>query len=223
MLSAIKYIFLTEIILLWRRSQEWIYPLIFFLIVLSLFPLAFTPDPALLQKIIPGGFWIAALLSSLLSIGNIFATDLEEGHLEQWLLSQIPFPLLITIKLFAQWLVTQLPLILLTPLLGNIFHLSFFSSMILCFSLLLGTPILTLMGSLCVALTLGLRQQGVLLGLLFFPLVIPVMIFGVSTVQQAQSGLPIAAPLIFLAGLSLFAMTILPWTIATALKIGMDD
>lgn len=223
MLNAIKFIFYAEILLLWRRSQEWLYPLAFFLIVISLFPLAFTPDPLFLQKYIPGCIWIAALLASLLSIENVFLTDMEDGHLEQLLLSQIPLSLLLFIKLAAQWIVSELPLILLTPLLGILFHLSTFSIFSLCLSLLLGTPILTLMGSLCVAFTLGLRQQGVLLGLLIFPLVTPVLIFGVNIVQQAEARLSITGPFAFLAGLSAFAITVLPWTIAATMRVGMDD
>lgn len=223
MLSAMKFIFHAEILLLWRRSQEWLYPLAFFFIVVSLFPLAFTPDPAFLQKYIPGCIWIAALLASLLSIEHVFLTDMEDGHLEQLLLSQIPLPLLLLIKLGAQWIVTELPLILLTPLLGLLFHLSAFTIFSLCLSLLLGTPILTLMGSLCVTFTLGLRQQGVLLGLLIFPLVTPVLIFGVNIVQQSQAGLSIAGPFAFLGGLCAFAITILPVTIAATMRVGMDD
>jgi heme exporter protein B len=223
MLSAAKYFFLTEILLLWRRSQEWLYPLAFFLIIICLFPLAFTPDPIFLQKYIPGCIWIAALLASLLSIENIFYTDMEEGYLEQLLLSQLPLSFLVLIKLNVQWLVTQVPLILLTPLLGLMFHLSATTILTLCASLLLGTPILVLMGSLCVALTLGLRQQGVLLGLLVFPLVTPVLIFGVSLVQQSQAGLSILGPLTFLGGLMMFTITLLPVTIAAMLRAGMDD
>jgi heme exporter protein B len=223
MLNAIKFLFVSEIILLWRRSQEWLYPLGFFLIVICLFPLAFTPDPVFLQKYLPGCVWIAALLASLLSIETIFLSDLEDGYLEQLLLSQLPLPLIMLIKLCAQWLVIELPLIILTPLLGLLFHLSVFTTFALCLSLLFGTPILTLIGSLSVALTLGLRQQGVLLGLLIFPLVTPVLIFGVNIAQQAQAGLSIAGPLAFLAGLAILAITFLPWTIAAAVRVGMDD
>jgi heme exporter protein B len=223
MLKAVWYLFYTEIILLLRRSQEWLYPLGFFVIVISLFPLAFTPDPAFLQKYVPGCVWIAALLASLLSIENVFVSDTEDGHLEQLLLSQIPLPLLMLAKLGAQWLVTELPLIILTPLLGAVFHLPISSIMALCFSLLLGTPILTLIGSLGVALTLGLRQQGVLLGLLILPLITPVLIFGVNIVQQSQAGFSIIGPLVFLTGLTVLAITLLPWAIAATVRISMDE
>ncbi len=223
MLRAVWFVFYTEIILLLRRSHEWLYPLGFFVIVISLFPLAFTPDPVFLQKYVPGCIWIAALLASLLSIENVFVTDTEDGHLEQWLFGEIPLTILMLAKLCAQWLITQLPLIILTPILGALFHLPWSSSVALCLGLLLGTPILILTGSLGVALTLGLRQQGVLLGLLVLPLLTPVLIFGVNIVQQAQAGLSITAPLAFLAGLSTMALTLLPWAIAATVRVSMDD
>jgi heme exporter protein B len=223
MLKAAWFIFYTELILLLRHSQEWLYPLAFFVIVLSLFPLAITPDPALLIKIMPGCIWIAALLANLLSIQPLFFIDMEEGYLEQCLLSQIPLHLFMLAKLSAQWLVSTLPLILLIPFLSSAFHLSVSASIVLCCTLLLGTPIVTLIGSLGAALTLGLRQQGALLGLIILPLNVPVLIFSVMIVQQSQAGLSIASPLAFLAGLSLLAITLLPWTIAVTLRISLDD
>jgi len=223
MLKTAGFVFYTELILLLRRSHEWLYPLGFFIIVMSLFPLAVTSDPILLQKIIPGCIWIAALLASLLSIQSLFSTDIEDGNLEQWLLSQTPLTLLMFAKLSAQWLVTELPLVILTPLLGSLFHLPASTILALCCSLLLGTPILTLLGSLGVALTLGLRQQGVLLSLLILPLVVPVLIFGVIIVQQSQVGFSIVGPLAFLAGLCLLTITLLPWAIAATLRVSMDE
>lgn len=223
MMRALKFVFYTEMLLGLRRSQEWLYPLGFFVIVMSLFPLAFSPDPVFLQKYVPGCVWIAALFASLLSIENIFHTELEDGHLEQLLLSEIPLSFLITTKLLAKWLVTEMPLILLTPLIGILFHLSAFSIFILMISLLLGTPILTLIMSLGVALTLGLQNAGVLLGLLILPLTTPVLIFGVNIVQQSQAGLDIVAPCAFLAGLCVFAITLIPWAIAEAVRVGVED
>lgn len=223
MMRATWYIFHTELILLLRRSQEWLYPLGFFVIVISLFPLAFTPDPIFLQKYVPGCIWIAALLASLLAVENVFHSDMEDGNLEQLVLSQTPLTMIMFAKMSAQWIVTELPLVLLTPILGCMFHLSLSTIAALCTSLLIGTPILTLIGSLGVALTLGLRQQGMLLGLLILPLVTPVLIFGVNIVQQEQAGFSIAAPLAFLAGLSVLAITALPWAIAATLRIGLDD
>lgn len=222
-LRAVWFVFYTELVLLLRRSQEWLYPLGFFVIVISLFPLAFTPDSAFLQKYVPGCIWMAALLASILSIENSFFTDMEDGNLEQLLLGQPPLTILILAKLSAQWIVTELPLVILTPLLSLLFHLPASSMLALCLGLLLGTPILILIGSLGTALTLGLRQQGALLGLLILPLTTPVLIFGVNIMQQSQNGFSIAGPLAFLAGLSVFAVTLLPWAIAATLRISMDD
>lgn len=217
------FVFYTELLLLFRRSQAWLYPLGFFVIVMSLFPLSFTPDPVFLEKFVPGCIWIAALLASLLSVETIFSTELEDGHLEQMVLSKAPLTLLISAKLCAQWMAAELPLILLTPLIGWLFHLSLNAMLVLCISLLLGTPILTLIGSLGVALTLGLRHQGVFLGLLILPLVTPILIFGVNTVQQSALGFSVIGPIAFLSGLLILAMTILPWTIAAALRMSLDD
>ncbi len=222
MLTALRSIFIFEWILLLRRSQEWIYPLGFFAIVITLFPFAFTPDPVFLQTYIPGCIWIAALLASLLSIEHVFAADLEDAYLEQMMFSPIPLPLLLLAKLTAQWLITQLPLILLTPVISLLFHLPFTTVWTLCAGLLLGTPVLILLGSFGTALTLGLRQQGVLLSLLILPLVIPILIFGVSIVQQAQANLPVSGPLAFLAGIFFLAVTVLPSAIAMTMRISLD-
>lgn len=223
MLKTIKLFFYTELLLLCRRSQEWLYPVGFFVIVISLFPLAFTPDPVFLQKYVSGCIWIAALLASLLSVNHFFMTDLEDGSIEQYALSQTPLLFFVYAKLCAHWVATALPLILLTPLLGVIFNLSFTTITALCLSLMLGTPILTLIGGLCVSLTLGLRQQGVLIGLLILPLVTPVLIFGASIAQQTQAGLSAAGAFSFLAGLFVLTFTVVPWTIAATLRVALDE
>lgn len=223
MLTTLRSIFYFEWTLLLRHSQEWLYPLGFFAIVITLFPLAFTPDPVFLQKYVPGCIWIAALLASMLSVEHLFAADIEEAYLEQMVLSQLPLSFLLLAKLAAQWLTTQLPLILLTPLIGILFHLPFSTVWTLCLGLLLGTPVLMLIGCLGTTLTLGLRQQGVLLSLLMLPLVVPILIFGVSIVQQSQSGLSIAGPLSFLAGIFFLSITLLPVTIAASIKISLDN
>lgn len=191
--------------------------------MISLFPFAFTPDPAFLQQYMPGCIWIAALLGSLLSIEYVFAAELEEGHLEQLILSATSLPIILLIKLAAHWTLTQLPLILLIPLIGFLFNLSLPIVVTLMISLLLGTPILLLMGAFGAAITLGLRQQGALLSLLILPLLTPVLIFGVNMVQQVQAGLRIAGSLAFLGGLSVLAITILPLVIASVLRLSLAD
>lgn len=223
MLKTAYLIFKMEIILLFRRSQEWLYPLSFFMMVILFFPLAFTSDAHFLQTYIPGFIWIAALLASLLSVETLFLPEIEDGHLEQLLISPLPLSLLLLAKLLAQWLVTQLPIIVLLPVIGWLFHLSFQSVGLLMLSLLIGTPILTMLGGLCVALTLGLRQQGVFLGLLIMPLAIPILIFGVTIIQQAQAGFAFKSALAFLAGIAALALLLLPHVIATALRISLDD
>lgn len=216
-------LFRIELLLQFRRSHDWLYPLGFFLIVVCLFPLAFTPDPDFLQKYVAGCIWIAALLACLLSIENVFAADVEDGGLEQFILAPMPLPFILSAKLAAHWAVTALPLVSLIPLLGMMFHLSLKVIGTLCLSLLLGTPTLTLIASLMVSLTLGMRQQGVMLGLLLLPLVTPILIFGVNIAQQMQQGLSILGPVAFLAGLALFAMLLLPWAIAATIRISFDD
>lgn len=223
MLKTVWHVFYLECLLRVRRSHEWLYPLIFFVMTLCLFPFVFTSDSIALQNFFPGYIWIAALFASLLSIETVFLSDVDEGSLEQFMFSETPLTLLIFAKLFAQWLSSELPLIILTPLLASLFHLPFMVIFYLCCSLLLGTPIFTLLGGFCMALTLGLRQQGVLLGLLLLPLITPVLIFGVGIVQQSQAGFFVSGPLAFLAGCSLFAISSLPWAIAATLRLSLED
>lgn len=217
------WIFKTEIVTRCRRSHAWLYPLGFFLIIVTLFPIAFSPDPAFLHKYVAGCIWIAALLASLLSIDSFYHADMEDGHLEQLLLSPKPLTLLLSAKLFAHWCVTQVPLILLTPLIGLMFSLSGAETTILAVSLILGTPILTLIGAFGVSLTLGLKQAGILLGLLILPLVAPIIIFAISAVQQIQMGASFAVPLALLAGLLVLALTLIPFTLAATLRITMES
>lgn len=222
MLTHFWFMLRVELLLRFRRSQEWLYPLGFFVIVVAMFPLAFTPDPVFLQKYIPGCIWIAALLASLLSIETLFLSDLEDGSLEQEILSPNSFATQVFAKLCAQWIVTQLPLILLTPVLGIMFHLSLATILVLVITLLIGTPVFTLIGALGVALTLGLRQPGMLLGLLIMPLTTPILIFGVIAVQQTQVGFNIMGPIAFMGALSIIAILTLPLAIAATVRVGVD-
>lgn len=211
-------LFYFECLLLLRHSQEWLYPLAFFIILIALMPIALTPDSLQLQKIIPGGIWLAALLASLLAVGNLFTHDLEDGYLEQLYLSPYPLTLSLSAKIFAHWIATQLPLIIMTPFISLLFNLSWQVTGTLCLSLLLGTPILILLGSLGIALTLPLRQQGVLLSLLILPLTIPVLIFAIGITREVSIH-TITGPLAFLAGLMILAVLFLPITIAATLRM----
>ena len=223
MLKTLRMIFYFELLLLWRRAQEWLYPVAFFIITISLLPFIFSPDAAVLKTVIPGGIWIAALFACILSIQTLFQADMEEGSLEQWLLSPMPLPFLMLAKIGAHWITTILPLIILTPFLSWLFQLSSQAILILTISLLLGTPILTLLGSFGVTMTLGLRQQGVMMSLLILPLAAPVIIFGVNMVLQTQAGFSVAGPLALLAALLVIAVVGIPFAAAAALKIGLDD
>lgn len=222
MLKTAWFVLYTELLLLLRRSQEWLYPVGFFVMMVSLFPIAFSPDPVFLQKYLPGCVWIAALLSSLLSIQTLFLADMEEGFLEQIILSPLPLSLFLVSKLTAHWIATSLPLILLTPILGILFHVNLYIIALLVLSLLVGTPILILLGAFSVSLTLELRQQGILLGILMLPLVIPVLIFGVNIAQLAQAQLSVTGPILFLCGLCVLAITTLPLIIASTIKLGCE-
>tara|TARA_R110000868_G_scaffold236052_9_gene490010 strand:+ start:1437 stop:2108 length:672 start_codon:yes stop_codon:yes gene_type:complete len=223
MLRTLRLVFYFELLLLWRRSHEWLYPIAFFLIVISLFPFAFSPDPAVLKTLIPGGIWIAALFASILSVETLFHAEIEEGSLEQWLLSPMPLPFLMLAKLAAHWLCTALPLILLTPFIGWLLQLPTQATFVLTASLLLGTPILALLGSFGVALTSGFRQQGVMIGLLILPLSAPVLIFGVNMVLQSEAGFSVTGPLMLLGGLTALSIVGIPIATAAALRVGLDD
>ncbi len=223
MLKTLRAIFYFEILLLWRRLHEWLYPIAFFLIVISLLPFAFSPDPAILRTLVPGGIWIAALFACMLSIETIFQTEKEEGTLQQWLLSSVPLPFILLAKISAQWLFTLLPLILLTPCIALLLQLSNHSALILMMSLLLGTPILLLLGTLGAALTAGFRQQGVMISLIILPLSSPVLIFGVNLVLQAEAGFSAVGPLSLLAGICLLSLLGIPLAAAEAIRIGEDD
>ncbi len=202
-----------------RHRGELANPLIFFLIVVSLFPLALGPDSATLRQIAPGVIWVAALLASLLSLEGLFRSDFDDGSLEQVLLSPHPTALLVSAKLLAHWLVTGLPLLLLSPLLGLLLQLPERALGTLLASLLLGTPVLSLVGSIGVALTVGLRRGGLLLSLLVLPLGVPVLIFAASAVNDAALGLEVGAQLLFLGAMLALAVTLAPLAVAAALRI----
>ena len=202
-----------------RRRSELLNPLLFFILVVSLFPLGVGPGPQLLQEIAPGVIWVAALLATLLSMERLFRSDFEDGALEQLLLSPHALSLLVLAKVFAHWLVTGLPLILVSPLLGLLLHLPPEGIIALPVTLLLGTPALSLVGAIGVALTVGLRRGGVLLTLLILPLYVPVLIFGTAAVAAAAAGLSIAGQLALLGALLALALTLAPFATAAGLRI----
>lgn len=211
-----------DLLLAFRSPGQLLNPLLFYLLVLILFPLGIGPESHTLQKIGPGIVWVAALLSTLLALDTLFRGDFLDGSLELLALSPRPFALLIAVKIAVHWLLTGLPLLLLTPLLGTFFSLSGHTTGILMLTLLLGTPILSLVGAVGAALTVGIRGGGALLALVILPLYIPVLIFSAGTVNAAAVGLPISGQLFFLASLLVLAVTLAPPATAAALKISLN-
>ncbi len=205
-----------------RRRADIVSALFFFIIVVSLFPLGVGPEPELLRKLAPGVLWVAALLSTMLSLPRLFADDHRDGTLEQLALAPQPLALIVLGKVLAHWLVSGLPLALLAPLLGLQFNLSGDALWMLSLSLLIGTPALSGIGAIGAALTLGVRGGGVLLSLLVLPLYIPVLIFGAGAVDATVTGLGAQAHLSLLAALSLSGVFFAPWPSAAALRIALE-
>lgn len=211
-----------DLLLALRHRGELANPLLFFVIVVSLFPLGLGPESGMLRAIAPGILWVSALLAALLSLESVFRSDFEDGSLEQLLLSPHPTSALVLTKVIAHWLVTGLPLILLAPLLGVLLHLPAAATGALLATLALGTPVLSLVGAIGVALTVGLRRGGILLSLLVLPLYIPVLIFAASAVADAGLGLPITGHLYLLGALLALALTLAPLACAAALRISVS-
>ncbi|HAQ86238.1 MAG: heme exporter protein CcmB [Pseudomonas sp.] len=209
--------------LLFRRPAELANPLVFFAIVIALFPLAVGPETQLLQTISPGLIWVAALLAVLLSLDGLFRSDFEDGSLEQWVVSPHPLALLVLAKVLAHWMFSGLALVLLAPLLGLMLGMPVSALPVLLMSLLLGTPVLSLLGAVGAALTVGLKRGGLLLALLILPLYIPVLILGSGALQAALQGLPALGYLLWLSSLTALAVTLTPFAIAAGLRISVGE
>lgn len=211
-----------DLTLAMRRRADVLTTLFFFIIVVSLFPLGVSPEMAALREIAPGVIWVAALLASMLSLGRLFADDFQDGTLEQMLLLPQPLSVLVLGKVFAHWLVSGVPLVLLSPLLGMQLGLDGDAIVLLMLTLLLGTPVLSLIGSVGAALTLGVRGGGVLVSLLVLPLYIPVLIFGTGAVDAAISGMEFDGHLSLLGAFLVLAVLSTPMATAAALRISAE-
>jgi heme exporter protein B len=222
MLEVLYWIVRRDLTIALRRRSDVFTTLIFFVIVVSLFPLGIGPEPDTLRLIAPGVVWVGALLASMLALEQIFVSDHRDGSLEQMLLTPQPVALLVVGKVLAHWLVTGLPLVLIAPLLGLQYDLSATGLVALLVSLLLGTPALSLIGAIGAALTLGLRSGGVLLALLVLPLYIPVLIFGAGAVEATVSGLGGQAHLSMLAAILVASLVLAPLATAAALRVAED-
>ncbi|MDX6614189.1 MAG: heme exporter protein [Blastocatellia bacterium] len=217
-----RWLVARDLKLAWRGRADVLSTVFFFVIVVSLFPLGIGPEPQLLRSIAPGVVWVAALLAAMLSLGRLFANDYRDGTLEQLLLTPQPLYLVVLAKTFAHWLVSGVPLVLIAPLLGVQFNLAPHALLMLFVSLLLGTPVLSLVGSIGAALTIGLRGGGVLIALLILPLYIPVLVFGAGAVDASISAGSPQANLYLLGAVLVLTLVFAPWATAAALRISLE-
>lgn len=222
MWKMFRWIVARDLTLAWRRRADVLSTLFFFVMVVSLFPLGIGPETQLLRSIAPGVVWVAALLASMLSLSRVFENDYHDGTLEQMLLTPQPLILVVLGKVLAQWLVSEVPLAVVAPLLGVQFDLEPRTLWILFVSLLIGTPVLSLIGSIGAALTLGLRGGGVLIAVLILPLYVPVLIFGAGAVDASISSGNIQANILLLAAFFVLALVFAPWATSAALRISLE-
>lgn len=195
---------------------------VFFVIAATLFPLGVGPELTLLERIAPGVLWVCALLATMLSLGRLFQEDYDDGSLEQVMLGTLPLELVVLAKTAAHWLTTGVPLIIASPVIAVLLNMSTKGLVVLIVSLLLGTPILSLIGSVGAALTVGLRRGGVLISLLVLPLYVPVLIFGVGAVEGAIFGLGERSHLLILGGGLVASLVLTPWASAAALRMAVE-
>lgn len=223
MFRVFRCILVRDLTLALRRRTDVLTTLFFFIIVVSLFPLGVGTERQVLQVLGPGVVWVAALLASMLALERLFAADYEDGTLEQMMLTAQPLSLLVLAKITAHWLLTGLPLALIAPLVGMQYHLSDDAILIMVASLMLGTPVLSLIGAIGAALTLGLRGGGILLSLLILPLYIPVLVYGAGAVEVSSVALADTRPYLTLLGAFLIAaLTLAPLASSAALRISIE-
>ncbi len=222
LIAAMTALFNRDMRLGIRNRGELASPLLFLVLIASLFPLSIGRDPALLQQIAPGVIWVSALLASTLSLGQVFSRDYDDGTLEQLLLSPQPLAALVLAKVAAHWVTTGLLITLASPLLALGYQLPADIIPVVMISLLMGTPVLSFIGAIGVALTVGLGRGGMFLTLMVLPLTVPVLIFASSMIAAAMGGQPIEGHLLMLAAILVLSLTLAPFVIATALKIGMS-
>lgn len=208
--------------LVWRRRGDAAQPLLFALMVVALFPLALGSEPMRLASIAPAVIWVATLLAGLLGLDSLYRSDVEDGSMEQLLLAPAPLAGLITVRVLVHWATTALPLLLLTPLLVQLLFLPMDLLPVLMLSLALGTPLLSLVGAVVAALTVGIRRSGMLLALLALPLYVPVLVFGAGSVAAAAQGLAWQGALLLLAAGLILALVLAPLAAAAAIRIALN-
>jgi heme exporter protein B len=222
-IAAAKLVFQRDMTLAWRRWDEVAQPLIFYVVVTTMFPLATTPDMSALREIGGGVVWVAALLASLLALEALFRADVEDGTTEQWVLSGQPLGYLLLAKVAAHWVLTGLPLVIMSPIVGTGLGLPTSAWGVLMFSLLLGTGTLSILGGIGAALTVGVRRGSVLLSLLVLPLAMPLLIFGSRAVAMQMDGDSPAGPLQLLAAIFFMALSLGPLAMSAAIRISVEN
>ncbi|MGR5220156.1 heme exporter protein CcmB [Vibrio parahaemolyticus] len=222
MIASMMKIIRRELLIAFRRQADIFNPLWFFIIVITLFPLSIGPEPNLLARISAGIVWVAALLSALLSLERLFKDDFQDGSLEQMMLMPVPLQLVVMAKIIAHWILTGLPLIIISPLLAILLSLDSNTWIAVVLTLLVGTPTLSFIGAIGVALTVGLQKGGVLLSLLVLPLYIPILIFATSAIDAASLGVAYNGQLALLAAMLAGAMTLTPFAISAALRVSVN-
>ncbi len=215
-------IYRRDLTLAMRSAGQWLNTVLFFVIVVSLFPLGIGPGPQTLATIAPGIIWVSALLSMMLSLDSLFAHDFDDGTLEQLVISGQPLSVIVIAKVLAHWSTGGLPLVLLSPLLGLVMQMPSQAYGVLVLSLAIGTLSLSFIGAIGAALIVSLNQGGVLLSLLVLPLTVPVLIFGSGAVSSAGMGLPISMQISVLAAILALAVSLAPLAIAAALRVGVS-
>ena len=217
--QAFIFLLRRDLLLALRNRAEYANPILFFILVITLFPLALGAVPELLSRIAPGIIWVAALLAAMLSLDSIFRSDFDDGSLEQMLLSAHPVAVLVLAKVCAHWIVTGLPLLIVAPLLAEMLGMSSQAQGTLLLTILIGTPVLSLIGSIGVALTVGLPKGGIILSLLVLPLYVPVLIFATSAIENATVGFDVSAQIYMLLAFLCLAISLTPWATAAALRM----
>ena len=221
LMQAGKALFLRDLRLLWRRRGDAFQPALFAVLVVVLFALALGGEAQALSRVAPAVLWVAVLLAGLLSLDTLFRGDAEDGSLEQWILAPVPLAWLVAVRVASHWLTTALPLIVATPLLGELLHLPHAQLPVMLASLLLGTPLLALLGAVVAALTVGMRRSGILVALLALPLYVPVLVFGAGSVAASAQGLDAVGALLLLAAGLVLALVLAPLAAAAAIRIAL--
>ena len=222
MWPAAKALMVRDLLLLWRRRGDALQPALFALLVVVLFALALGNEPATLRAVAPGVLWVAAVLAGLLALDTLFRGDAEDGSLEQWMLSPVPLAWLVLVRTAVHWATTTLPLLVATPLLAELLGLPRAQLPVLLAGLALGTPLLSLLGAVVAALTIGMRRSGILLALLALPLYVPVLVFGAGSVAIAAQGHDPSGGLLLLAAGLAAALVLAPVAAATAIRIALN-